>query len=73
MITLNLEVRYADVNMWCGDIVKVTPSSKAVGDIALFLVKQGIEPSDSGTLTWEASKSICAFQKGSVAATFAVT
>ncbi|CAE7803712.1 pyc [Symbiodinium sp. CCMP2456] len=37
---------YADVNMWCGDIVKVTPSSKAVGDIALFLVKQGIEPND---------------------------
>ena len=37
---------YAEVNMWCGDIVKVTPSSKAVGDIALFLVKHGIEPSD---------------------------
>ena len=37
---------YAEVNMWCGDIVKVTPSSKAVGDIALFLVKHGVEPSD---------------------------
>jgi len=32
---------YADVNKWCGDVVKVTPSSKSVGDIALFLLKQG--------------------------------
>jgi len=37
---------YADVNKWCGDIVKVTPSSKSVGDIALFLLKQGIEVAD---------------------------
>jgi pyruvate carboxylase len=29
---------YADVNRLFGDIVKVTPSSKAVGDMALFLV-----------------------------------
>jgi pyruvate carboxylase len=29
---------YAEVNMGFGDIVKVTPSSKAVGDMALFLV-----------------------------------
>ncbi len=29
---------YADVNMLLGDIVKVTPSSKVVGDLALFLV-----------------------------------
>jgi acetyl-CoA carboxylase carboxyl transferase alpha subunit len=37
---------YADVNAWCGDIVKVTPSSKSVGDIALFLLKQGIVKED---------------------------
>merc|ERR1719203_1484659 len=37
---------YADVNTWCGDVVKVTPSSKSVGDIALFLLKQGIEQKD---------------------------
>lgn len=37
---------YADVNKWCGDIVKVTPSSKSVGDIALFLLKQGVEQKD---------------------------
>lgn len=29
---------YAEVNQWLGDIVKVTPTSKAVGDLALFLV-----------------------------------
>ncbi|MBL8218160.1 MAG: pyruvate carboxylase, partial [Bryobacterales bacterium] len=33
---------YADVNMALGDIVKVTPSSKVVGDLALFLVSHGI-------------------------------
>lgn len=37
---------YRDVNDWCGDIVKVTPSSKSVGDIALFLLKQGITAED---------------------------
>ncbi len=29
---------YAQVNLMLGDIVKVTPSSKAVGDMALFMV-----------------------------------
>jgi pyruvate carboxylase len=33
---------YAEVNMAFGDIVKVTPSSKAVGDMALFLVSHGM-------------------------------
>ena len=33
---------YADVNMMFGDIVKVTPSSKVVGDMALFLVSRGM-------------------------------
>ena len=33
---------YAEVNMAFGDIVKVTPSSKVVGDMALFLVSHGI-------------------------------
>eukprot|EP00747_Dinoflagellata_sp_TGD_P221100 gnl/TRDRNA2_/TRDRNA2_92982_c2_seq1.p1 gnl/TRDRNA2_/TRDRNA2_92982_c2~~gnl/TRDRNA2_/TRDRNA2_92982_c2_seq1.p1 ORF type:complete len:524 (+),score=141.01 gnl/TRDRNA2_/TRDRNA2_92982_c2_seq1:195-1574(+) len=37
---------YRDVNDWCGDIVKVTPSSKSVGDIALFLLKVGIKQED---------------------------
>ena len=33
---------YADVNMAFGDIVKVTPSSKVVGDLAIFLVSHGM-------------------------------
>jgi len=33
---------YADVNLAFGDIVKVTPSSKVVGDMALFLVSHGM-------------------------------
>ncbi|OUD08781.1 pyruvate carboxylase [Marivivens niveibacter] len=35
---------YADVNMMFGDIVKVTPSSKVVGDMALMMVSQNLTP-----------------------------
>jgi pyruvate carboxylase len=34
------------VNDLFGDIVKVTPSSKVVGDMALFLFTRGIKPAD---------------------------
>jgi pyruvate carboxylase len=37
---------YAEVNQLFGDIVKVTPSSKVVGDMALFLFTRGIMPAD---------------------------
>jgi len=37
---------YAEVNQLFGDIVKVTPSSKVVGDMALFLFSRGIRPAD---------------------------
>jgi len=37
---------YADVNMMFGDIVKVTPSSKVVGDMALMMVSQGMTVGD---------------------------
>ena len=33
---------YADVNQMFGDITKVTPSSKVVGDMALMMVSQGL-------------------------------
>ena len=33
---------YADVNQMFGEIVKVTPSSKVVGDMALMMVSQGL-------------------------------
>jgi pyruvate carboxylase len=51
--SLGLETRwhevaqtYADVNQMFGDIVKVTPSSKVVGDMALAMVSAGITRAD---------------------------
>lgn len=35
---------YKSVNTMLGDIVKVTPSSKAVGDMAIFMVQNGFTP-----------------------------
>ena len=37
---------YADVNQLFGDIVKVTPTSKVVGDMALFMVANDLAPAD---------------------------
>ena len=37
---------YADVNQLFGDIVKVTPTSKVVGDMALMMVANDLTPTD---------------------------
>ncbi len=37
---------YADANQLLGDIVKVTPTSKAVGDLALFMVANSLSAAD---------------------------
>lgn len=37
-----VKLMYKDVNELLGDIVKVTPSSKVVGDLAIFMVKNGL-------------------------------
>jgi pyruvate carboxylase len=37
---------YAEVNQLFGDIVKVTPSSKVVGDMTMFLITRGIKCED---------------------------
>ncbi|MCB0396818.1 MAG: pyruvate carboxylase, partial [Flavobacteriales bacterium] len=37
---------YAEVNMLFGDIVKVTPSSKVVGDMALYMVSNDLTAQD---------------------------
>jgi pyruvate carboxylase len=54
--SLGLETRwhevaqaYADVNQMFGDIVKVTPSSKVVGDMALMMVSQDLTRADVET------------------------
>ena len=41
-----VESTYAEVNRLFGDIVKVTPSSKVVGDLTLFLLAKGMAPED---------------------------
>ncbi|HEY8716077.1 MAG TPA: pyruvate carboxylase, partial [Candidatus Acidoferrum sp.] len=41
-----VEKMYAEVNQLFGDIVKVTPSSKVVGDMTLFLMANELQPSD---------------------------
>ncbi|MCK0130794.1 pyruvate carboxylase [Flavobacteriaceae bacterium F08102] len=37
---------YAEVNDMFGDLVKVTPSSKVVGDMAIFMVTNDLTPTD---------------------------
>ena len=51
--SLGLEARwpevsnaYVQVNQLFGDIVKVTPTSKVVGDLALYMVANGLTPED---------------------------
>lgn len=39
-----IEQMYADVNQLFGDIVKVTPSSKVVGDMTMFMITRGLNP-----------------------------
>jgi len=42
----DVATRYAEVNEMFGDIVKVTPTSKVVGDMALFMVTSGLTRED---------------------------
>jgi len=37
---------YSQVNRLFGDVVKVTPSSKVVGDMALYMLSNGLSPED---------------------------
>ncbi|HWY41998.1 MAG TPA: pyruvate carboxylase [Candidatus Sulfotelmatobacter sp.] len=41
-----VEKTFAEVNQLFGDIVKVTPSSKVVGDMTLFLMAKEMKPAD---------------------------
>lgn len=41
-----IKERYAEVNELFGDVVKVTPSSKVVGDMALYMVSNGLSKED---------------------------
>ncbi|MBP5998766.1 MAG: pyruvate carboxylase, partial [Azonexus sp.] len=46
---------YADVNQLFGDIVKVTPTSKVVGDMAIFMVANDLKPAEVSDPTREIS------------------
>ncbi len=37
---------YAEVNRMFGDIIKVTPSSKVVGDMSLYMITNDLDPED---------------------------
>jgi pyruvate carboxylase len=41
-----VEQAYAQVNLMFGDIIKVTPTSKVVGDMALFMVSHGLSAAE---------------------------
>jgi pyruvate carboxylase len=41
-----IKQRYAEVNELFGDVIKVTPSSKVVGDMAQYLVSNGLSVQD---------------------------
>ncbi|MDQ0561105.1 pyruvate carboxylase [Rhizobium mesoamericanum] len=57
---------YADANQMFGDIVKVTPSSKVVGDMALMMVSQDLTVEDVVNPTKEISfpESVVSMLKG---------
>jgi pyruvate carboxylase len=62
------EVRlmYAEVNTLFGDVVKVTPSSKVVGDMALFMVANSLTPDEvvNGTRELAFPESVVEFFEG---------
>ncbi|CEL61825.1 pyruvate carboxylase subunit A [Rhizoctonia solani AG-1 IB] len=41
-----IKKRYAEANELCGDVIKVTPSSKVVGDFAQFMVSNSLTKKD---------------------------
>jgi pyruvate carboxylase len=59
---------YHKVNILFGDIVKVTPSSKIVGDMAMFLVKNNLDVDDVFTRGDELTfpESVVGFFKGMI-------
>jgi len=57
---------YKTVNDMLGDIIKVTPSSKMVGDLAIFMVQNGLTPENIRTkgATLAYPDSVVSFCKG---------
>jgi len=59
---------YAEVNKMFGDIIKVTPSSKVVGDMALYMITNDLSPEDVLSPNREISfpSSVVEFFKGEI-------
>lgn len=59
---------YATVNQLFGDIIKVTPSSKVVGDMALFMVQNDLTPEKvlSDGMTMDFPQSVVDFFAGNL-------
>ncbi len=57
---------YAEVNLLFGDIIKVTPTSKVVGDMALFMVGNNLTPAEvtDGTRELSFPESVVEFFEG---------
>ena len=57
---------YADVNQLFGDIVKVTPTSKVVGDMAIMMVANDLTPAQVADVTHEVAfpESVVSLFKG---------
>ncbi|MGC4934550.1 pyruvate carboxylase [Gordonia sp. DT30] len=61
-----VEEAYGAADRMLGRLIKVTPSSKVVGDLALSLVGQGIEPSDfaDDPAAYDVPDSVIGFLRG---------
>ncbi|MFT4126627.1 MAG: pyruvate carboxylase [Gordonia sp. (in: high G+C Gram-positive bacteria)] len=61
-----VEAAYAAADRMLGRLVKVTPSSKVVGDLALALVGQGIDPADfaNDPAAYDIPDSVIGFLRG---------
>lgn len=77
--SLNLEEKfervkkaYAEANMLLGDIIKVTPSSKVVGDLAQFMVQNDLTQEDVQNRAEELSfpSSVVEFMQGYIGKSF---
>ncbi|WP_251712703.1 pyruvate carboxylase [Lactococcus ileimucosae] len=63
-----VKAMYSTVNMMFGDIIKVTPSSKVVGDMALFMVQNDLTEEDVYARGEELSfpESVVSFFRGDI-------
>src|SRR5699024_11220407 len=59
---------YRRVNLLFGEIVKVTPSSKIVGDMALFMVQNDLDEEDiiEDGMTLDFPESVISFIQGQI-------